>query len=78
MSTLYSMLERKSGFQARQKTRFLDFTILKILISRHLAFEQNLEKLAFTRHTEGDPISKMLTIGWKTESENRALSNPLN
>jgi len=71
--TFDSMLERRSLFSARQKAGFLDFRILKILINRHLAFEQNFKKSAFTRHGESNPISEMLSnvqIGWKTESGN--------
>jgi len=41
------LLERKSHFLARQKAGFLDFAIFKILISRHLVFDQNFEKPGF-------------------------------
>ena len=59
--TFDSMLEWKSLYPARLKAGFLDFSILNILISRHLAFEQNFEKPAFTRHAENHPISNMLS-----------------
>jgi len=48
--TFDSLLERKSLFPARQKAGFLDFPILNILISHHLAFEQHFKKSAFARH----------------------------
>jgi len=45
-------LERKSLFPARQKADCSDLPILKILISRQLAFEQNFEKAGFKGYTE--------------------------
>jgi len=55
--TFDSKLERKSLFLARQKSVFWDFRIFKILISRHIAFNQNFEKPGFWLAGKSDSIS---------------------
>jgi len=77
---VWQRVGNKIGFPRPSKGRFLDFAILKMLISRHLAFQHIFYKPGSWRAGKSVPIFEMLSnirIGWKIASENGTFNLPL-